>query len=469
MRTVLFFDDWALHRSDNLVRRMGRPKRMPEADWDDPILNQSPNFITAFKEGSKWRMFYCAVPLTEKQDHGSRLFTAESDDGLHWEPVRLPKGHTKESHFFPHCVLTGEHSAIGAQVYRDGRDAKWPWKVPYVDATRGRAPRQCLAVSADGYRWEVLPQQFHIRNSDTGNNIFFNQYTGRYQIIGRDYHAQRLIASIETPDFAQYDRPRIVLRPDPLDPPLVQFYGMPTFAYEGHFIGLLWLQHMDPAELKATRMLGTIDTHLAYSYDGDSFQRTFRAPFLERGAPGEAHSGTIYGFHLMEPGDGTLRIYAKGQVYEHAYRSLLAPDGEVPGVSPRNPSAGLDSMLAYSLRKDGFMYLESYSHVGSLMTRPFDLTEPGLSINLQAPHGEAAVQLRDSDGHPIPGFTFAESILLHNQDSLAWDPQWQEHPSLEPLVGMAVRVEIKMARARLYAIRIGGTLRDRNVHIHSGA
>lgn len=73
------------------------------------------------------------------------------------------------------------------------------------------------------------------------------------------------IVRIDTEDFKPYYGPENALSPDPLDPPLVQFYGVPTFPYEGMFIGLLWLMYGDSFEVGLLKRNGPIDSQLTYS------------------------------------------------------------------------------------------------------------------------------------------------------------------------------------------------------------
>ena len=36
MQKILFLDDWCLETTHNVVRRLGRPKPVPEGTWSDP-------------------------------------------------------------------------------------------------------------------------------------------------------------------------------------------------------------------------------------------------------------------------------------------------------------------------------------------------------------------------------------------------------------------------------------------------
>lgn len=176
----------------------------------------------------------------------------------------------------------------------------------------------------------------------------------------RPQQAERRIVRIDTEDFQTFVEPQNVLSPDPLDPPLVQFYGMPTFPYKGVFIGLLWLMYGDPLEAGLLKRNGPIDSQLTYSYDGVAFNRSFRRPFIERNARGEEGGCCIYPTSMKVDDNGDILIYSGSSRGEH-YKDT----GELAAA-----------LLVHKLRCDGFMYLESASYTGRLMTRCLQLTEP---------------------------------------------------------------------------------------------
>ena len=65
-------------------------------------------------------------------------------------------------------------------------------------------------------------------------------------------------------DFLHWNLPEVVLAPDAADPPDTQFYAMPVFRYEGHYIGLIWVFHTLPL---------VKDAQLAFSRDGVRWRR----------------------------------------------------------------------------------------------------------------------------------------------------------------------------------------------------
>ena len=52
---------------------------------------------------------------------------------------------------------------------------------------------------------------------------------------------KRLIGRSESPDGIAWSEPETILVPDTQDPSDTEFYGMPCVAYEGLYVGLLWI------------------------------------------------------------------------------------------------------------------------------------------------------------------------------------------------------------------------------------
>ena len=223
---------------------------------------------------------------------------------------------------------------------------------------------------------------------------------------------------IDTEDFKTYSGPENVLSPDPLDPPLVQFYGMPTFPDEGISIGLLWLMYGDPLEVGLLKRNGPIDSQLTYSYDGVAFNRCFRTPFVERNARGEEGGGCSYPTSMNVDDYGDILIYSGGS----------------RGVHYKDTDELAAALLVHKLRCDGFMYRESASYTGRLMTRCLHLSEPiDLKLNVRAPFGWVRVQLSDVTGQSLPGNTFDDCQAFRGVE-YRWAPTWKgvKEPIKEP-------------------------------------
>jgi hypothetical protein len=291
-----------------------------------------------------------------------------------------------------------------------------------------------LAFSADGVHWETSDIRWHPGFSDTNNNLFYNPITGRYQIMCRKVWVDRRIAVVESEDLKTWTPPRVIIHPDPLDPPCVQLYGMATFYYEGIFIGFLQLFHADMSERRSPIMAGPMEAELAYSYDGLSWNRTHRR-FI---APPPLGEYLAIPGHMMVDPEGRIRIYSAGGRQEH-----------------HRPHGAGSAISLHTLRKDGFVCLESMGTSGYVRTKALILDGPNLSFNIKAPLGKVSIQVSevvDRDCRPIPGYMF-EDFEPWTGDEVALRPQWQGGKDVAGLVGRRIQFELRMEQAQLYAVR----------------
>lgn len=450
MKTLLFFDDWYLESYSNIRIKMGKPKWIEEATFADPGYVTSANYPSVFwdEKMRRWRAFYQARTREYIHKSTNLLATAESDDGIHWHVPDLNMQFQDPERKIVNEVFPAGRGPERGCVYLDQRETglERRYKLMYAPG-----PKMYVAFSSDGYRWKQVPDvSWGDWLSDTAMVIYYNKHRDSYVTVCRQNLGDRRPALVETRDWRTWSKPQVVVHPDPLDPPLVQFYGMPTFPYEEMYVGFLWVFHCDPHQIPAdtSKYHGPIDSQLTYSYDGWHFNRTFREPFIARNEPGLPGCGSIYSCSLCIDEQNIIRIYSAGHLYEHG-RGGWEENG---------------SLLLHTLRLDGFMYLESTSNLARVMTRCLLFHEPMLKINVQAPQGEVRVQLSDEMGKPLTGFSFDDCIPFKG-DELFWEPQWHSGKTLKDALNRPVRVEAQMAEARLYAIRGAFDLLDYTTYV----
>ena len=234
------------------------------------------------------------------------------------------------------------------------------------------------------------------------------------------------MAIFETKEWSQFTRPEPLLAAAPLDAPLTEIYGMPVFSYDRYFVALIQLYHVIPQGGGWRFHDGHVDCQLAYSRDGWCFQRSLREPFLANGTPDQPHAGCLYPTSLITLPDGSLRIYAGCCRLEHGHHAL-----------------GIGSIAAFSLRKDGFTYLESLNGIGTVGTRPLLWQGGVLEANVQSQNGYAKVQMGGGDGLALEGMSFAESVPFTG-DAVRWKPSWTSGATTETLAGQPLRFEVKL-------------------------
>ena len=433
LTTLLFFDDWPLDRRDHVERHVGHPEWRREATFVDPRLNLTWGYPSVFRDSDtgQWRCLYQGWDEGRKQNYAA---VAESQDGIQWHVPDLSRIHLLDRDH-PNQVLPVTNFWELNPCYYDER-ASPSERLKGLVVTHAKSD---LWVSPDGLHWRCIDgAQWQRDTPDPVTSAFWNASRSSYVLTTRPSRGDRRIAVAETTDWRTFSEPGLALEADALDTPLAQFYGMPVFPYQGWFVGLLWVFHVSP-EVKGESPLkflgGKIDCQLTYSRDGWHFQRGLREAFMPNADPGQLGAGCLYPCCMVLDDEDTIRIYSNAVRHEHGFR--------VPGDG---------GILLHTLRRDGFVYLESAGAAGVIGTRPLLARGGSLELNVLAPDGEVRVQVTDINGDTLPGYSFADSIPFIG-DNLRWEPHWKENRSLHNLAERTLRLEVLLDNARLYAIR----------------
>ena len=82
------------------------------------------------------------------------------------------------------------------------------------------------AVSPDGHRWTAIDKHLLAEFVDGDSIAHYDDATGRYVAYLR-FHTggRRTVGRSETTDFRRFNPEKVVLQPDPQDPPDTSFYG----------------------------------------------------------------------------------------------------------------------------------------------------------------------------------------------------------------------------------------------------
>lgn len=444
MKTLLFFDDWLFDRRTNLRRELGGVEFVAESRLAIPHKTKGGCYVTAIYDENLcvYRLWHSDFLLPETGRGGFVIRYAESKDGWHWESKAVGENDKSQAELAKDVVFSCDRILCEATVWYDPSDPDPDrrFKMPYIAVDTYDPPvkvQSRWAFSADGLNWRIEENSSWIDHiSDTFNSFVRNPKNGLIHATVRKCWGDRRVASITGEDLLTWSEPRMVLQPDSLDPMCVHFYGMPQFYYEGYFIGLLWLMHTEPEELSFCKSAGSVDCQLAYSYDGLAWHRSIREPFISRRPGGTYGSGCLYPSSLIQDPQGGLRIYAGGTRSSHG-------------------KSGESAILSYKLRKDGFIKLATQGGPGRLITKMLKLNSPSLSLNASAPAGAIKVQISDTNGKALSGYSFHDSIAFTG-DEVAWQPSWREHHNLCEAMGTegGIRLEIEAYNAELYAIHM---------------
>jgi len=299
-----------------------------------------------------------------------------------------------------------------------------------------------LFFSADGIHWGDRI----IKSPPTGDRstAFFNPFRGVW------------VYSIKTSFFDR--RRRYWEHPDPVEgarwgeeePPLwvgadrldtwwpeynrhPQLYNLDCVAYESVLLGLftIWPGPGGGGRPKPNQVF------TGFSRDGFHWYRPDRKPFVPvSGEEGSWNYGNVQsaGGCCLVVGD-RLYFYVSGRT-------------GVPGSN--SPASGTSSTGLATIRRDGFVSMDSMDKERQLTTRPVTFKGRYLFTNAAVPDGELRVEILDENRNPLEPFTYAKSEPFQG-DSTLKRMSWHGVDNLEPLIGKPVRFRFHLKNGSLYS------------------
>ena len=416
-------------------------------------------YHTLIEDDGLFRLFYDSGDMSGELDVDEDMGTqrvmayAESTDGVNWTKPNLGKltyKGSKENNLVFGLDATPGRDAHGAGVFIDpSAPPDERYKLTTLGNYKGRF---CIfgATSPDGITWNLIEKPLVPEYiSDVQGSVRFDEESGKYVGYFRGWtahehgtsHARRTITYTETEDFANWPRPRHLVKPDMND-------GADTDIYTNSYN--VW-----PGAADAHLMFPALyhhstdftDLHMMISRDGQNWHRPIREPIIAGGEPGTASEGGVYGglgIVSLKPGEWSLPFTPR-----RASHNTVFFDTELPetGVVPA------------TWRQDGFISLDADGQ-GSFTTMIIDFTGNHLELNVWTRlGGEVLVELADASkdnrrehSPAIPGRTFADCDLITGDD-VAKTVIWGGNSDLSDLAGKSIRARFKMRRAKLYAFQ----------------
>lgn len=474
-RKQLFVDDYLIESMDHCVKTMNRAEKVPgnpvlraEHPWEGRHLIVDE--VWWDDEAGRFEMRYSARTwvgrrvkdevLLEEKD-GSRTCLAVSEDGIEWEkPVvgEVEFEGSKQNNILPSDWLMG-------YTYPDPNASDEKRFRGHVRAGDTRAPGMTmdLYTSPDFKSWTPYVHNPIIDTSPKIGRWGPTSFMGWDPI--REVYAvhlensrhrrsplgKRLIGRAESPDGIVWSEPETILVPDAQDPPDTEFYSMPCTAYEGLYVGLLWI-------FRTTNT--THHPEVVFSRDGIHYERNYRQPFIERGGGSDFDSISVYAKESIVVGDQIYTFY-NGRNWRSHDTLIELGDG-----------ARADIGLAVS-RLDGFVSVDGtkalagdpplgrphFAEYSELVTRSFSFTGSQLHLNLaSAPrHGgagpcEVRVEILEPYHDYIPGYAFEDADPIE-EGGLDQVTSWNGSSDLSRLEGQPVKLRFYFRNAKLYSFQ----------------
>ncbi len=423
----LFIDDFLIESSANLKRRVNRPQR--DDGIGNPIITGKEDHCVApymtilrDEQTGRFRIWY-NIYKEKYRDGSARFATMESKDGVHW--IR------------PHRVIEDpDHINFGVSVIDEGPAAS-PISERFKLAWWNDGGLK-LAVSPDGFDWNLWKSHPLLYHNHDINNIFFDRNRKNFVATISVYTTgptwkgtRRVTMQSASTDLQNWSEPRYVLTPDDhVDEGETQFYCM-----QGHLIrGGLWIGLVKVLrdDLRASGTpegaIGVGYTTLAWTRDGINWVRDLE-PFFESDPDVEAWDHAHAWMDYQLPVGDEIFIYYGG--YKHGHKMDRWEGRQI----------GLVRML-----RDRYVARVAGEKEGWLRTPPLVLTASQMSLNANV-NGELRVRVLNKDGTPMPGFDFHDSDPVTG-DSLEHQVQWNGKTTLP--INLPVRIEFRLRNAQIY-------------------
>ena len=441
MKKLLFFDYWDLEYVEGFARAVEQPVKHPDAPLMRPDLPWEHGNMQLFGSviraaDGRFRAWYEVIeaPWTEQ------LAYAESDDGLVW---RKPDLDVFTDGGRPTNIVFAA-GQTGPAIIEDLQDPRPAWRYKLLT---GAEPSGCVSAfhSADGIHWEpartfagrIQPAVGTMPDCPMG---FLRAPDGRFAAYHRMAGYGRRVFRSESWDFLHWSgEPRMVLEPDPGDPPQTQFYGLGACAYGPYEVGTLWIYATDRDDLGPNKMDGLQTPELAYARTGTAWHRAEQGTaFIPNGAADEWDSGNLQPASQPIFLDDEIRYYYAGTNERHSSRWE---------VNPQEAGLGLAR-----LKPDRFVALRAGDTAAELGTVIFVPPSVDVFVNARtADDGEVRVELQDAEARPLAGFTAGDCRPI-NGDSMAHRVEWRGVGQVEAPVGQPTRIRLTARRASVYSV-----------------
>ena len=232
------------------------------------------------------------------------------------------------------------------------------------------------------------------------------------------------MARSESSDFIRWSEPRLIVEPEPDDPPQTQTYGLQGFPYGPYTLGQIAVFNTSEKDMRWIHPDGTKDVQLGHSRGGWCWHRTVRdRRFIALGDPGAWDSQQVTPSTSPVLLKDRLVFYYNGAPFRHG-----------GGYTWADECVGLAE-----LRADGFVSLDTSEGEGEIVTRAFALRKGDIFLNADAKDGEVRVEVLTDTGTTIPGFEMSACQPLQG-DSIEHRVRWRSGPDPARIERIPIRL-----------------------------
>ena len=444
-RRELFVDHWLIDTLNTARLKLHHPvPREVVLRFEKPWEGIFCAYVTIIKDGDLFRMYYRGWPSIGGGGRQDCTCYAESRDGIHWTRPSLGLFEvcgTKDNNVILAGAGAVNHNFCPFLDTKPGVPKAQRYKAVGGSNRTGLIPY----VSADGVHWERLQDKPIITKGafDSQNLVFWSPAEGCYLAYFRIfYKGKRGISRCTSKDFLTWTEPEMMTYGDT---PLEHLYTNQTQPY----FRAPHLYVATPARIVFGRTVPTpeqlkelkvhkgqtnacSDGVLLTSRGGSVYDRTFMESLIRPGSG--IHHWTARSNYpalgIVPTGPGEMSIYVRRRY-------------AMPGAH----------MQRCTLRTDGFASVSAGYKGGEMVTKPLKFAGKQLEVNFAtSAAGSLRVEIRDSAGKPIEGYTLRDATPLIG-DAIDRIVAWKKGSDVAPLAGKPIRLRFVLQDVDLYAIR----------------
>ncbi len=440
-RLELFVDDYLIEdiTGGAELRQHEPAPREVVLFTDKPWEGNTSLYYTVFQDGPRYRMYYRGSQRYATPYHEVTCY-AESGDGIHWIRPELGlfefNGSKQNNivltglgtHNFTPFLDTNPDCAPEAKYKAVGRGLRTP------DGQIGNVFKLYAFKSPDAIHWSLISDDpvFTKGRFDSQNVAFWDAVRGCYVLYFRDMRdGFRDIKTSTSDDFLNWS-----------DPVWLDYYGAPrdhlyTNAIQRYdraphlLIGFptrIFPEHLFPHRPDQT------EPTFMTSWDGRTFRRWPGAVIPVDATEGRTGNRSNY------ISWGLLKLPHSDREY-----SVYANEGHRQGMGSR--------LRRFAWRTDGFVSACASTTPGRLRTKPLVFDGRQLLINFATyAGGKLQVEIQDTQGQPLPGFTLVDSVEIRG-DEIAHTVSWQAGSDVGALANKPVRLLFALDGVDLYSFR----------------
>ncbi len=446
----LFVDGYLIDSLDGVQHVLSEPRDEGavfrfDKPWEGPFCG----YATVIDRGEDFLLYYRGLPRAGSD--GTAIETtcvALSSDGITWTRPELGlfevAGTRKNNVVLAHAAPV-THNFSPFLDTRTGVEPEHRFK-----ALGGTKKSGLMAYSSpDGFRWTKIQDEpvFTKGIFDSQNVAFWSEHEQCYLCYfrtwsGKGYTGFRTMSRTTSKDFLAWTEPEAMSFGDRSMEHLYTNQTHPYFrapqiyvAIAARFMpGRQVVSEMDALKLGVNPgyFRDCSDAVFMTSRGGSTYDRTFMSSFIRPGVGLEnwVSRSNYPALNVVRTGPAEMSVYVNANYAQ--------------------PTAEL---RRYSLRLDGFASIRAPFEGGEMTTRPFLFRGDRLLVNFAtSAAGGIRVEVQDSDGRPLPGFSLKEAVEQIGNE-IERTVAWKRGPDLGSLEGKAVRLRFVMKDASLYAIR----------------